>query len=140
MRTKAILGTGFLYATVDRGDVNAARVRRVLAELTDDILLPVTILVETSYLIQARLGHAAMRQFVRQLQGSSLQLVSLTAADFARIDELLTQYADLELDFVDASVVTIAERLRIQRILTVDQRDFRAIRPKHCAYFDILPA
>ena len=74
-----------------------------------------------------------MRQFVRQLQGSSLQLVSLTAADFARIDELLTQYANLELDFVDASVVTIAERLRIQR-------DFRAIRPKHCAYFDILPA
>lgn len=140
MREKAILDTGFLYASVDKGDANALRVKRVLADLTGDILLPVTILVETSYLIQARVGHAAMRLFVRQLQGSSLQLVSLTAADFARIDELLTQYADLELDFVDASVVTIAERLRIQRILTVDQRDFRAIRPKHCAYFDILPA
>ena len=135
MRNTVLLDTGF----VDKGDVNAPRVRRVLTDLTDDILLPVTILVETSYLIQARLGHAAMRLFVRQLQGSSLQLTSLMTADFARIDEILTQYADLELDFVDASVVAIAERLRIQRILTVDQRDFRAIRPKHCPYFDILP-
>jgi hypothetical protein len=26
-----------------------------------------------------------------------------------------------------------------QSILTVDQRDFRAIHPNHCAYFEILP-
>ena len=139
MRDKAILDTGFLYATVDKGDINSSRVIRVLADLRDEIILPVTILVETSYLIQARLGHAAMRQFVRKLQRSSLQMASLTAADLMRINELLTQYADLKLDFVDASVAAIAERLRIQGILTVDQRDFRAIGPKHCPYFEILP-
>lgn len=139
MRKKALLDSGFLYATVDKGDVNHARVVQVLTSLTDDIVLPVTILVETSYLIQARLGHAAMRRFVEQLKESPFRFVSVSNADVARITGLLTQYADLELDFVDASIVTIAERLDIQRVLTVDQRDFRAIRPKHCPYFDILP-
>ena len=45
-----------------------------------------------------------------------------------------------KLDFVDATIVTLAERLDIQKILTVDVRDFRTIRPKHCAYFDIVPS
>ncbi len=96
-------------------------------------------MVETSYLIHARLGHSTMRLFVQQLKGSPLELVSMLKTDFLRIHELLTQYADMELDLVDASIAALAERLTIQRILTVDQRDFRAIRPKHCSYFDILP-
>jgi hypothetical protein len=44
----------------------------------------------------------------------------------------------MRLDFVDASIVALAERLSIQRILTIDKKDFRIIRPKHCAYFEIL--
>jgi hypothetical protein len=139
MRNKAILDSGFLYATIDKGDVNHSRVVKVLTMLTDDILLPVTILVETNYLIHSRLGHSAMRRFVQQLEKSPLQFVSVTNGDIVRISELLSEYADLDLDFVDASIVSIAERLQIQRILTVDQRDFRIIRPKHCLYFNILP-
>jgi uncharacterized protein len=96
-------------------------------------------MVETGYLIHARLGHATMRLFVQQLEGNPIELVSIQKTDLPRIYELLEQYADLELDLVDASVAALAERLNIQRILTVDQRDFRTIRPKHCSYFDILP-
>lgn len=139
MRNKAVLDSGFLYAIIDKGDVNHSRVGKVLTMLTDDIILPVIILVETSYLIHSRLGHSAMRRVVQQLEESPLQFVSVTKVDMIRISELLKQYADLELDFVDASVASIAERLHIQRILTVDQRDFRTIRPKHCLYFTILP-
>ena len=52
----------------------------------------------------------------------------------------MDQYADMQLDFVDATVTAIAERLEdIRRILTVDQRDFRAIRPVHCTHFEVLP-
>lgn len=51
----------------------------------------------------------------------------------------MQQYADANLDFVDAIIAAIAERLNITRILTLDQRDFRLIRPHHCEAFDILP-
>jgi len=139
MKKTAIIDSGFLYATLDRGDIHHTRVIQVLETLSDKILLPIPVMVETGYLIHARLGHATMRLFVQQLKGSPLELVSILKTDFPRIHELLTQYADMELDLVDASIAALAERLNIQRILTVDQRDFRAIRPKHCSYFDILP-
>jgi predicted nucleic acid-binding protein len=134
----ALIDTGFLYATLDEGDKNHRRVTSALANLIDDLLLPTIVLVELTYLLQARLGHAAMRLFIQRLEHSPLQFEAVTKADVPRIYELLDQYADMRLDFVDAAIVTLAERLSIRRILTVDE-DFRIVRPKHCKYFEILP-
>ena len=79
-----------------------------------------------------------MRLFIQRLEHNPLQFEVITKADAPRIYELLDQYADIRLDFVDAAIVTLAERLSIRRILTVDE-DFRIVRPKHCEYFEILP-
>ncbi|WP_417911150.1 type II toxin-antitoxin system VapC family toxin [Candidatus Electronema sp. PJ] len=140
MRKKAILDSGFLYATIDIKDRNHLRVTQALPTVTEQILLPVPVLVEVSYLLSARIGHSAMRQCVRQLADSPIELLSILPSDLPRIHELLEQYADLKLDFTDAAIVTLAERLDIQKILTVDLRDFGTIRPKHCPHFDIIPA
>ena len=136
----AILDTGFLYATFDTSDQHHKQVKGLLAELSDSVLLPTVVLVELSYLLSARLGHKQMRQIIRQVEQSPIPLLSLTKRDLRRIHVLLDKYADIQLDFVDAAIVTLAERLNIQRVLTVDRRDFLIIRPKHCAYFELLPA
>jgi uncharacterized protein len=52
---------------------------------------------------------------------------------------VLTQYQDAELDFVDASIIAIAERMSITHVLTLDRRDFSIVRPRHCDYFELLP-
>jgi predicted nucleic acid-binding protein len=135
----ALIDSGFLYATVDQGDRNHQRVVKLFPNLPDNLLLPITVLVEVAYLLQARLGHPAMRHFIQQLEHSPIQIEPINKTDLTRIYALLDQYADAELDFVDASIVAIAERLNIRRILTVDRRDFSLIRPTHCDYFEILP-
>jgi predicted nucleic acid-binding protein len=135
----ALIDSGFLYATLDAADKNHERVRHTLTTLSDELLLPTVVLVETTYLLNARLGHTAMRQFIHRLEQSPIPLVSPNPDDLSRIYEILEQYADLRLDFLDANIVALAERLNVQRLLTVDQRDFRVIRPKHCNYFEILP-
>ena len=56
-----------------------------------------------------------------------------------RIFCISIQYIDSKVDFVDAMVMAIAERLNIQTVLTLDQRDFRMFRPKHCKSFTIQP-
>ena len=53
--------------------------------------------------------------------------------------EILLQYSDAKLDFVDTLIVALAERLNITRVLTLDRGDFQLIRPKHCSAFEILP-
>ncbi|MBN1220434.1 MAG: PIN domain-containing protein [Anaerolineae bacterium] len=136
---KALIDSGFLYATMDRGDKNHIQVVGLLANLADDLFLTTTILEEVTYLLQSRLGQVQVRYFVHQLQDSPIQIEVINKTDLTRIYELLDQYADLNLDFVDASLVAVAERLNIPRILTIDQRSFRLIQPNHCDSFELLP-
>jgi predicted nucleic acid-binding protein len=62
-----------------------------------------------------------------------------TPADWARIADLVEQYADFPLGGTDASVIALAERLGTELIITLDERHFRAVRPRHCAAFRLLP-
>lgn len=59
--------------------------------------------------------------------------------DYKRAAEIIRKYDDANIDFVDAIIVAIAERLNVTKILTVDCRHFDAFRPRHTAAFEILP-
>lgn len=77
--------------------------------------------------------------FLENLSETDFVLEAPTAGDYRRSAEVLRKYNDANIDFVDAVVVAIAERLNITKILTVDRRHFGAFKPKHCAAFEILP-
>jgi len=135
----ALLDTSFLFALADTSDRQHTRVLEIAQTLRDALILPVPVLPEICYLLDSRLGHLAMRRFVNELSIGDVQLEPIAKEDLQRIVEFLTQYADMRLDFVDAVIVTIAERRGITKILTLDRRHFMAIRPRHCPYFEILP-
>ena len=40
---------------------------------------------------------------------------------------------------VDASVVTVAERLKITTLPTLNHRDFSVVRPRHVKAFELFP-
>ncbi len=67
------------------------------------------------------------------------EFVPLTAVDLRRAREVMARYADARLDFADASLVAVAERLKLVKIATVDRRDFSLVQPAHCKHFDLLP-
>ena len=67
------------------------------------------------------------------------EVEELTIADLRRSLDLMRRYEDAQIGFVDATVVAIAERLKLQRILTTDRRDFSLVRPCHCKQFELLP-
>jgi hypothetical protein len=135
----ALLDTSFLFALTNQGDRNHVRVLAVAQTLDEPLILPTVVLPEIGYLIASRLGHRAMRQFLMKLAASHTQLESLTLVDLHRVNEILEQYRDSQLDFVDATIIAIAERENITRVLTLDRRDFTLIRPKHCDYLELLP-
>ena len=78
-------------------------------------------------------------EFLRRLDVMKYEVFPLIDTDLARTADLLDQYHDTRLDYVDASIVTAAERLSIIRILTLDQRDFRLVRPRHTESLELLP-
>ncbi|MCU0571198.1 MAG: PIN domain-containing protein [Oculatellaceae cyanobacterium Prado106] len=133
-----IADTGFIVALTNRNDNRHSDVRTIYVQNLY-ALLPQTVLVEVAYLLGRDVGIAIVVAFLRGISASHFTITELTDQDIARTAEILEQYADSRLDFVDATVMAVAERLGITTVLTLDQRDFRIFRPKHCESFTLLP-
>jgi uncharacterized protein len=135
----AILDTSFLFALTDKSDGNHSRVFNVAKTLSEQLILPTSVLPEVCYLISSRLGHPMMRHFLVELAASDIRLESIYFEDLERVNQILEEYADSQLDFTDATIIALAEKNNITRILTLDRRDFGFVRPRHCDYFELLP-
>lgn len=134
-----LVDTSFLFALTNRNDASHQACTDVAQTLRDRLVVPVTVLPEVAYLIDSRLGHHVMQQFVNQMTRPAWGLEAIQQRDLLRAIKILKQYEDSHLDFVDSTIIAIAERLHISRILTLDQRHFRLIQPQHCPAFEILP-
>jgi predicted nucleic acid-binding protein len=123
----------------DEDDRWHAPVREYLEEQADDLIVPVTVLPEACYLINTYVGQSAERRFVLSLLQGEMRIEGLADPDLPRTSSLLERYSDANIGFVDASVVAVAERLKVRRLLTTDRRHFAPIRPRHCPRFELLP-
>jgi predicted nucleic acid-binding protein len=134
----SIADTNFVVALANKADKWHTACNKVWRS-EDTIALPQSVLAEVGYMFNRELGNRAMADFLRNLNETKYRIVPLETEDFARTADILDQYADSRIDFVDATIVAVAERLRVTRILTLDQRDFHIIRPKHAPHFEVLP-
>jgi uncharacterized protein len=134
-----LVDTNVLVAAARTADTNHDASARLLETLDQPLLVPPTVLAEVCYLLNEWGGPAVEARFLRDVRPGGLQLAELTTADVARMADLVERYADLRLGGTDASLVAIAERLRIDRIATFDRRHFTVVRPAHVAAFTLLP-
>jgi len=135
-----ICDTGGVYALYDADDRHHLVARQVIEAEPGARFLPVVLLAEIDYLLTARLGVDAALDFLQSVEAGAFTLLDLTPEDLARCRELVGQYRDLPLGIADASVVAAAERLRIQRVFTTDERHFRAVKPSAFEHLILLPA
>jgi hypothetical protein len=101
--------------------------------------MPSPVIVEVDWLARSRGRPGAMRALLNSVLDGSLLVVNLDAEDIARATHLVEQYDDLPLEFVDASVVAIAERLEQDTIATLDRRHFSVVKPLHVGAFTLVP-
>jgi hypothetical protein len=132
-----LLDTGALYALADADDDWHIPVRDFLKRERQSLLVPVTVIPEVAYLMRKRLGAAVETRFAESLAADEVAVENLTARDLARCAELLHLYGFL--GFVDASIVAMAERLKVRSLVTTDRRGFARVRPTHVAAFQLLP-
>jgi predicted nucleic acid-binding protein len=133
----AVVDTGPLYAVVDEDDADHARCRAVLEDARYRVIIPALVVAEATYLVGTRLGAAVEAMFLRSL--SAMDVEAPTPDDWIRIADLVERYGDFPLGGADASVIALAERLDAETIVTLDDRHFRAVRPRHRRAFRLLP-
>jgi uncharacterized protein len=105
----------------------------------EKLLLPATVTAEAGYLINRIGGPEREAVFLRGVADGDFDPVNLLRVDYARMDELVEQYARLNIGTTDASIIALAERLNISRIATLNFRDFSIVRPRGISAFEVLP-
>jgi hypothetical protein len=122
-----LLDTGILYAYYDRSDVWHKRAVGLLTAEEGGLVVPSPVVPEVDHLLGLRLGRKARMIFYRGLIEGYYFVADLPRESYARVGELNRRFAELDLGFVDAAVVAIAESLDMSRIATTDRRDFEPL-------------
>lgn len=134
---KVLADTSGIIALLDKGDRHHAAALKIIEIYT--IIIPATILPEVDYLTSKYLGEPVARAFLQDLADEYFDFLPVDASDLKQALTVMARYQGVPLGLVDASLVALAERYRIPRILTLDRRHFSLIKPETIAYLELLP-
>ncbi len=134
-----ILDTGVLVAAADRTNPHHDRSSRLLTAGRQPLVTTAMVIAETAYLLDRELGPRVEALLYQSILDGGLHVEPLIGADWQRIRDLVTTYADLRLGGTDAGLIALAERHRQQRVATLNHRHFAVVRPAHVDAFTILP-
>ncbi len=103
------------------------------------LVIPAPVTAEIDYMLGERFGRPARVAFLRDLAAGRFDVACLEHEDYTTISELDARYADLELGLADCAVIALARRYETDRIVSFDERHFRAVKPLQGGAFTILP-
>lgn len=129
-----------LVAFGDANDRHFTRIDELRRTVDGPLVIPAPVTAEVDYLLGQRVGRGPQRNFIADLAAGRFTVACLEREDYATIGELDARYADLELGLADCALVVIANRYNTNRILSFDERHFRAVTPLQGGAFTILPA
>ncbi|MBJ6611991.1 MAG: PIN domain-containing protein [Candidatus Thiothrix moscowensis] len=123
--TSAWVDTGFLVALFAKDDKHHTSAQAFLSSLGKIELHSIwPVVVEACFFLDTS-GKLALLQWIER---GALTLHNISTQDLPIVRNTLEKYQNLEPDFTDAALVTLAGLRKIRHILTVDERDFSVYR------------
>jgi predicted nucleic acid-binding protein len=135
-----LIDAGPLVGLAEAGEPNRERILDVMRAETAALVIPAPVTAEVDYLLGRHFGRPARRAFLRDLAAGRFTVGCLEGEDHARVADLDERYEDLDLGLADCALVVLAHRHRTTRILTFDERHFRAVMPLDGGAFTLLPS
>jgi predicted nucleic acid-binding protein len=129
-----------LVALADPGEPTRSAILDALDREPGALVVPAPTTAEIDYMLGRRFGHAARRAFLADLAAGRFAVAPVEREDYVAILELEARYLDLELGLSDCALVVLAARYETTRLLTFDERHFRAVTPLRGEAFTLLPA
>jgi uncharacterized protein len=135
-----VIDAGPLVAFGDANDPHFAQIDELLRTVDGPLVIPAPITAEVDYLLGQRVGRGPRRNFIADLAAGRFIVACLEREDYATVGDLDARYAALGLGLADCALVVIANRYKTDRIVSFDERHFRAVIPLGGGAFTILPA
>jgi uncharacterized protein len=140
--TAIIVDTSAILASLDEAYAEHKAIAEILANDDGPFIVSPMVAAEADYMLYSRLGAVAARQFAADAGAEAYELPEWTAADHAVALDVINRNSDDSnyIGIADAANVVLADRYRTTRLLTLDQRHFRRLRPLWGAdHFSLLP-
>ena len=132
-----LVDAGPLVAILHRDDRHHHECVQALRTLRPPLGTTWPVVTEAMYLLGfATEAHDVLWSLI---ESGRLHLLGLDASDAPRMRALMRKYRDLPMDLADASLVAVAERDGINKVFTLDHRDFGVYRPAKLGRFSIIP-
>ena len=128
--------SGLLSLYNSREPTHAAVAEAVVQEQGPFVVSPYVV-AELDYLVATRLGTDAEQRVLAELASPAYVLASVDRDDLRACTELISRYAGIGV--ADASMLVLADRLGIDRVLTLDRRHFEAARTPSGRALAIVP-
>ncbi len=133
-----IADTGFWVALADKKDKHHQEADNFVKTTNEMLITTYPVITEVCHILLKRQGVKAQLTFIKMYQLGAFEVFDMPKKDKDRVLSLMQQYADLPMDFADASLVLLAEQLGHGRILSTDKRDFHTYRWKNTQPFSNL--
>lgn len=135
-----IVDASAVFTSLDRSQSAYADVSRFLEIARERLVLSPFVLAELDYLLSTRIGPEAAFELLRDVEAGAYLLAPVGAEDVSASLRVLEQFDDLGIGLADASIVVLAARYGTDRVLTLDERHFRALQTLDGRPFTLLPA
>jgi predicted nucleic acid-binding protein len=135
-----IVDAGALYAQADRADSDHEAVVRIMRAERGPLVTSQVAAAEADYLVLTRLGIDVELALLADLAAATFSAECLTPDELGVARDVAVRYRDLQVGLADASLVVLARRFATRRLLTLDERCFRAMTPLQGGTFTLLPA
>jgi predicted nucleic acid-binding protein len=137
-----VVDTSAVLASLDEAYAEHDAIAAILTSEIGPLIVSPMVVAEADYMLYTRLGAAAAHRFAADVAAEAYELPEWTAGDHAVVLDVISRNSDDSnyIGVTDAANVVLADRYRTTRLLTLDQRHFRRLRPLWGAdYFTILP-
>lgn len=132
-----LLDAGPLIALFDPRDQYHARAADAWHQLSDRCLTTEPVVVEATHMVaRSRGDHARVLEF---LIAADVPVFALHRSLHENCVHLMRRFADAPMDYADATLVALADRLDISRIFTFDRRGFAAYRGARGVALTVIP-
>jgi predicted nucleic acid-binding protein len=138
MQIKALADTGALLALLDSNDRWHSACVSAFAKLFLPLFTSTAVLTELFHLVgDSEHDVRAAWAFIRS---GAVCVAPIHDSDLIMLDRLMDKYSDRPMDFADATIVLLAQRLSLNTVFTVDFNDFATYRIERQKRFRILPS
>jgi uncharacterized protein len=115
---QALIDSGPIIALFDKKDSFHSKTIEFISSYTGSLITTWPVITESLHMLS--FSHTIQVNLLEWIERGGIILVDLIDADISYIKNRIHKYSDIPMDLADATLMCIAERENIQKIVSID--------------------